>query len=247
VLGTTGAQGHNSSITRALPQRKIRIGIPGDEPPYLVTMGENETSQGPLTFWPDGSIVLPTSRGPVRNTFRRDGSIVRFAQSIFEKFGLDWEQVPISEESSKAYNASTFDACMHDVSLNNTDICVGSVWPFEFRRQISSFTTSISTLGLRLVVKKKNEGSLSFKERLKQPFKPFSSALWLALIAALVYAGYAAYILDASGYVRGCGLNEQKRWQSIGEAHDCVCLPGPYDSSCIKDVRRGSMLSPAAC
>lgn len=37
-------------------------------------------------------------------------------------------------------------------------------------------------------------------ELLRRPFKPFSEPYWLALLAALLYAGYALYTLDATGW-----------------------------------------------
>lgn len=92
---------------------------------------------------------------------------------------------------------------MHDVALNNTDICVGSTWVTESRRRIAPFTSSIKNIGIHVITKRNDASDLTIGALLYQPFKPFSNTLWLSLLACLVYAGYAAYILDASGYVRG--------------------------------------------
>lgn len=159
----------------------IRITIPGNEPPYLITVG-------------------PNSSAFVQGTSRRDGSIVRFVTGLLEQFGLDWVEIPISAESRRFSPDSSFTACNHDVALNFTDICAGSVWAFGYRRRITDFTSTLEGVSMHAIVKQQQGTSATFASLVARPFVPFEPYLWLAFVGTLAYAGYALYQLDASGY-----------------------------------------------
>ena len=178
----TYAEGVESYLSEVSMRGKLRISIPGDEPPYLTTAQPNATD------W-------------VHGTARRDGSVVRFVDRVLTDLGMEWVVVPISAASRAFSPDSSFTACVHDVALNSTDICVGSVWPFEHRRRLTHFTSSLQSLGMHLVVKVKPPGeSRTFVSLLSRPFSPFDMGMWMGLLGALMYAGYALYTLDASGY-----------------------------------------------
>ena len=160
----------------------LRISIPGDEPPYIVTVGANATDY-------------------VQGTARRDGSVVRFVTNLLESYGIQWVEVPITQASRAFSPSSSFTACVHDVALNNTDICAGSVWPFEYRRRLAHFTSSLKSVPFFVIAKRKEGGGKdSFSELIKRPFLPFDVGMWLGLFAALLYTAYTLYILDSSGY-----------------------------------------------
>jgi len=159
----------------------LRVSIPGDEPPYITTAGPNDTDY-------------------VMGTSRRDGSIVRFADRLLRKYSMPWVEVAISPVSRAYSPTSSFTACVHDVALNNTDLCIGSFWAFEFRRRLSDFTATIDSTRFFVIAPKLRQAPVSLLDILAQPFAPFDLQLWFALLATLLYAGYALYTLDAVNY-----------------------------------------------
>ena len=178
----TYADGFSALSTDLSARGPLRITIPGDEPPYIVTLANNTVAH-----------VLGTSH--------RDGSIVRYVTDVIESLGLTWVELPITPESRAAHSSSSFTACAHDVALNNTDICVGSVWAFEFRRRLTAFSAAIEPANLHLIVKKQPQTSLI--GLIGRPFAPFSPLMWFGLFAAMMYAGYAIYTLNATGFEDG--------------------------------------------
>ena len=75
-----------SQELRAMASRgTLRISIPGDEVPYISTVGPNTTDH-----------VVGTSP-------RRDGSIPRFVSRVLQEHSIAWEEVPISA-SSRAFS-----------------------------------------------------------------------------------------------------------------------------------------------
>lgn len=174
----TYEQGFYDHVADLSARGPLRITIPGDEPPYITTVGENETDY-------------------LQGTPRRDGSIPRFVTQTLTDLGLSWVYVPISPESRMYSPGSSFTACTHDVALNNTDICVGSVWPYEYRRRIASFSSSITSTTLRVVTPVVQN---TIFRQIFRPFLPFDGLLWLGLLLATMYAGYALYTLNATGY-----------------------------------------------
>ena len=162
----------------------LRISIPGDEPPYIVTRRPDQTF--------------------VQGTSYRDGSIVRFVTDILNMprpgdAPLPWVEVPITPESRAYSPSSSFTACVHDVALNNTDICVGSFWAFEFRRRLAAFTSPIENVRFYVIARQRNMAQM-FDQLLLRPFVPFTPLMWASMFVALIYAGYAIYTLDATGF-----------------------------------------------
>lgn len=163
----------------------LRITFVGDNAPWQVTVGDDET---------DTDFVAGTAR--------RDGTFPRFVTSVLDEYGIAWRELPISVESLAENDNSTFAGCIHDVALNATDLCVGSTWAFEYRRRLAPFTATLATSDLRLVVRRTATSApqLDVLSLLQQPFEPFTKQMWLGLVSVLVYMAYALYTLDASGY-----------------------------------------------
>ena len=162
----------------------LRVTIPGDDPPYALTVGANTTDFVP-------------------GTSRRDGSIPRFIlgeSGVLNEFGFAWKETPISAASRAFSPDSSYTACAHDVAINNTDICVGPFWTFEYRQRLADFTFSFEQQVIKVVAFQAT-GATGFDpyELLYRPFKPFTMAMWLNMLVALLYAGYVMYVLDASG------------------------------------------------
>ena len=162
----------------------LRVSIPGDDAPYQTTVDANATNF-------------------VAGTSRRDGSIPRFIlgeAGVLHEFGFDWEETPISAASRAFSPDSSYTACAHDIAINNTDICVGPFWTFEYRQRLTDFTFAFEQQRIKVVAFQVT-GAKAFdaSELLYRPFMPFSLAMWLNLLVALLYAGYAMYVLDSSG------------------------------------------------
>ena len=173
------SQGLQSELDAISSRGGIRLTWTGDDSPYIKTLGANDTRY-------------------VAGV-RKDGSVVKFVIDLLAAHDVPWQQTAITE-ASWAFSSSSFQACIHDVALNATDLCIGSTWAFENRRRLADFTGAITTSNLRLLVKLYAGDFSHFSYQIKQPFAPFTAKMWLALIGALTYIGYAMYTLDASGY-----------------------------------------------
>jgi hypothetical protein len=56
----------------------------------------------------------------------RDGSVLRFMARVFAEYQIQWVVQPISNASLSKFPGSSFTACVFEVGLNETDICIGS-------------------------------------------------------------------------------------------------------------------------
>ena len=64
---------------------------------------------------------------------------------------------------------SSFTACVHDVAINNTDMCLASFWVTPQRLLMTEFTVAISFDTFNLVVFVDEDKSTSFGEMLLLP------------------------------------------------------------------------------
>ena len=177
----TYAHGLKQELQATANRGKLRISIPGDELPYVSTVGPNTTDY-----------VVGTSP-------RRDGSIPRYVSRLLQEYNIAWEEVPISASSLAFSPHSSGTACVHDVALNNTDICVASTWVFEYRSRLAGFTSPIEAVEM-FVIAPLSQRTTSVSDLLLRPFEPFDWTMWLGMLGALLYAGYALYTLDGSGH-----------------------------------------------
>ena len=186
-VGTfTYEEGLTKDISEIAARGPLRIAIPGNEPPYITTVKPGQAH--------------------VEGTSLRDGSIPRFFAQLLDEVGLAWVEVNITAESRAYSPDSSFTACVHDVALNNTDLCWGSFWAFEYRRRLSPFTAALEHVGMYVIAPRASddEGSLVNLDELRavlgKPFTPFVIELWAVLLFALGFAGWAMYTLDATGW-----------------------------------------------
>ena len=71
----------------------------------------------------------------VKNSFKqygKHGHALTFMEDVLESLGIySFDFVPRSEDSLAFSPGSSFTACIHDIALNNTDVCVGNFWTTE--------------------------------------------------------------------------------------------------------------------
>lgn len=150
---------------------KLRVTFPGDEAHYLVTVAE-------------GTGVNGTSK---------DGVIVRVAHGIFARHGIAWEATPIANN----FTGSDYVACIHDIALNNTDICLAAFFDTAERRTIADFTGPVSSSSFMAVVWRVQPDSWpSISEMLRSPFTPFDDDVWMWLLVTISYVGLIRWAIQ---------------------------------------------------
>ena len=128
---------------------------------------------------------------------RRDGSVVRFWDQLARDYRMTWREVPVSDASKTFSPQSSFTACVHELSLNATDVCVGNFWPTADRQRLASFTVPIYSDEFKLVVAKTNATSAwGFADFSKQ-FEPFSPMTWLFIGLSTIYFGFVMWLVEA--------------------------------------------------
>lgn len=126
---------------------------------------------------------------------KRVGSFPTFMQGIFDRYNLTLEEVPISKASLDWSPNSTHSACVHDVALNRTDICIGDFWSTSERRLIAPFTSEVYQDLFYLVSHASEEETIL--EMMTSPFQPFTPPLSLGNGAMTVIASFVMYLLEA--------------------------------------------------
>jgi hypothetical protein len=56
---------------------------------------------------------------------KRDGSIARFTARLLKDAGVEWTEVPISRQA-KFHHSDSRTACVHEVAVGGTDLCIGA-------------------------------------------------------------------------------------------------------------------------
>ena len=89
----------NAQLKRLTGNQAIRVSFPSDS-----------SSGFTLTTLPSG---------------KRDGSIARFTARLLKDAGIEWREVPISRQANFLESDSRT-ACVHEVSIGGTDLCIGA-------------------------------------------------------------------------------------------------------------------------
>ena len=129
----------------------------------------------------------------------KDGSHVAFIRDIAKDAGFTWGWTNISD-ASKAWSAanyggSSYWACVHDIAINETDMCIGAFYVLPARRSMISFTDPLESLGFKLLVY--GAARESFWELITKPFLVFTWNAWLVMAAAVFYVSCSL------GYIQG--------------------------------------------
>ena len=124
---------------------------------------------------------------------QKDGSVVQFFRDVAKDANLTWS-VKVASNASKSRFSSSFTACVHDIALGETDLCIGNFWATTERRKISSFTPLMYDDNFRLVVPMSKEKSYTLM--MLTPFAPFSWAAWQLILALVLYMSVALLIIS---------------------------------------------------
>lgn len=157
--------GHQKLLT----SRKLRVSYPGDSG--------------------SGFTLLTLENG------RKAGSVVSFAHDALRSIGAEWEVVTVSNSSSDAFPLSSFTACVHEVALNRTDMCIGNFWSTPTRRVMASFSAEIYQDLFFLV--SFDGGRQSLTQQLARPFEPFTPGAWACIVAVTLVTSLAIFAVEA--------------------------------------------------
>ena len=168
---------------------KLRVQVPGDDALGVRTL--------------EGAEYEGLEYGNIR-TFREFGKVghaVEFMEDVLNSNRVyNFEIVEKSEDSAVFSPGSSFTACIHDIALNNTDICVGNFWMTEARQLIKNFRFTSSTYqdNFYLISRKTDAGSavLDLKWLAGLAVEPFESVLWLIIVLALIFMGFCKWLVE---------------------------------------------------
>ena len=165
---------HQETIKQASP---LRLTYPGDYEYFTVTK-------------PDGT---------------KDGSHVAFIKKIMDDVDANgkpddnWKWTNLSADSrawSKANKqGSSYWACVHDIAINRTDLCIGAFFVIPERRAMIPFTDTLENLAYKMLVFGKQEG---FWDLVYKPFLVFTTNAWLAMAAMVFYLSCALSLITAA-------------------------------------------------
>lgn len=124
----------------------------------------------------------------------KQGSTVHFMQDVAADAGFTWSVHPVSEISSSKY-LSTYTACVHEVALNQTDLCIGTFWINNERLLMSSFTRSLGEDHFRLIVPTEIKES-DLMTSMVSPFLPFTPTAWTISAALVMFMAFALRVIE---------------------------------------------------
>mmetsp|Transcript_24971 Transcript_24971/g.37357 ORF Transcript_24971/g.37357 Transcript_24971/m.37357 type:complete len:603 (+) Transcript_24971:222-2030(+) len=104
-----------------------------------------------------------------------------------------WEVKPISNNSLGRYSSS-YTACVHEVALNETDMCIGAFWTTSERLLLTPFTTVIYSDSFYLVSFK--DSQRDFLDTFLTPLAPFTNDAWMWLSLVVLYMAGAVNLVQ---------------------------------------------------
>jgi hypothetical protein len=124
----------------------------------------------------------------------KQGSTVRLMQDIAADVGFTWETHVVSDASRSRFS-SAFTACVHEVALGETDMCIGSFWMTSQRLLMASFTRALADNEFKLVVpaEAKDADVLAV---LMGPFLPFTASAWMMSAGLVVFMAFALRMIE---------------------------------------------------
>lgn len=142
---------------------------------------------------------------------KKDGSVVEFMNEIADEVGFILEPHEVSHASRSKFSSS-FTACVHEVAINETDLCIGNFWVTTERLLLAQFTGALYNDEFQLLVpaveeadKWKEQTWKSWEwdvvtERMGVPALPFTSECWTWIFATLFYMCTVLHIVEDTSY-----------------------------------------------
>lgn len=122
------------------------------------------------------------------------GSFPDFWDRIISNYSIDIELVNISQQSFEEFPLSSYSACVHEVALNNTDICIADHFMTVERRALSTFVSTIYDASFK-VISFKTETESGVKG-LQNPLEVFEWEVWFSVFVSLIYGALAVFYVD---------------------------------------------------
>ena len=138
------------------------------------------------------------------------GSFVSFMDIIFDNYKMNIDIIPISNSSLEQYPSSSWSACVHDVALNRTDLCIGDFWELPERVLKTDFTVNLYQDLFYLVTPVLTDTDVL--RIIFSPFRPFTPLVWgfviisVVLFVILYYFALIHYNPKHPSYVKSTGL-----------------------------------------
>ena len=175
-IGVFSQQETFGGVKSSLQERGLRVTYPPTPPDYY--MGTRNAT--------DGSLI---------------GVMPEYLRSILQESGIEIVETEISATAHKVAKEllmdNVFDACIYDVALNNTDICVVDYWATDQRARVAPFTASVLEDQFYLVkVASDDDHSLSFGAAVERTFKPFTAGAWIMILANIVIYSILIYLIE---------------------------------------------------
>eukprot|EP00816_Leptocylindrus_hargravesii_P012834 CAMPEP_0196825136 /NCGR_PEP_ID=MMETSP1362-20130617/92867_1 /TAXON_ID=163516 /ORGANISM="Leptocylindrus danicus, Strain CCMP1856" /LENGTH=1154 /DNA_ID=CAMNT_0042205513 /DNA_START=183 /DNA_END=3647 /DNA_ORIENTATION=- len=123
-------------------------------------------------------------------TGQKDGSIVQFMKDVASAAGFGMYEVKLSPVSRLEHNNNSYTACMLDVELGVTDLCIGPFWKLNDNPM---FSNSFFADEFFLVVPRVQESTL---ELLMTPILPFTWDAWIWVALTCFYMGFVIQIVS---------------------------------------------------
>ena len=131
----------------------------------------------------DDRIALFTYQG------RKQGTMIEFLRQVSNATGFGMYEEPLSKDALDKYDNDTYLACEYDLTLGNTDICVGTFYASED----NEYTTGkIYEEKYYLAVETAEESLL---QKLLRPILPLTFQAWIGIFIASFYAIFALSIM----------------------------------------------------
>ena len=130
----------------------------------------------------------------VENSARKSGSIIEFMNDVAAEAGFGMYEQAISKESLAIYPNSTYNACLNDLLISNTDICIGPFWKTD---ENPGYSQSLFSDTFYLIVP---EVSSDFFTLLITPFASFRWDAWLGIFCAVFYMGFVIDVIHNNGF-----------------------------------------------
>lgn len=153
----------------------------------------------------------------------KDGSVVAFVEQIAREVGFSTEVRPVSAASRSRF-ASSFTACVHEVALNATDLCVGNFWVTTERLLLAPFSSSIYQDEFVLIVRAHKQDDRNDLEKLQHmlfiPFRSFTGGAWGWIAVTIVYYAVVMHAVDPRSYAHALENEEMEASQGANSHKD---------------------------